>query len=317
MNRLELHLHLEGAAPPDLVRALAAEKKVDLAGLFREDGGYAYGSFPEFLRAYEAAASVIVTPEDYARLTRAVLHELYEGGVAYCEVFTAPSIAAANDLGRWREHCAAIAEAAAGSEVILRTIPTCVRHEGPEVAKATARCAAETAGGIVVGFGMGGDETMGKATDFAWAFDCAREAGLGLTCHAGEFGGPESVREALALGVSRIGHGVRAAEDEALVDRLAEDGIVLEVCPGSNVALGLYPDVRRHPIERLRARGVRVTVSTDDPPFFRTTLAREYEALAEAHDWDDAQFRAINVTAAEAAFCDEDTRAALLKRLEP
>jgi adenosine deaminase len=139
---------------------------------------------------------------------------------------------------------------------------------------------------------------------------------LGLTTHAGEFGGPDSVEDALALGVKRIGHGVRAAEDEALVDRLAEDGVVLEVCPGSNVALGLYPCTDRHPIERLRARGVKVTVSTDDPPFFHTDMTREYEALNAAFGWDEEVFAEVNRTAAEAAFCDAETRARLLARLE-
>jgi adenosine deaminase len=125
------------------------------------------------------------------------------------------------------------------------------------------------------------------------------------------------VRAALRdLGVERIGHGVRAIEDLALVDELAERGTVLEVCPGSNVALGVYPDMRAHPIARLRDRGVRVTVSTDDPPFFHTTMAKEYEALHDAFDWDKGVFAALNQTALDAAFCDADTKTRLRKTLE-
>jgi adenosine deaminase len=124
------------------------------------------------------------------------------------------------------------------------------------------------------------------------------------------------VRDAIRdLGVARIGHGVRAVEDPELVDEIAEKGIVLEVCPGSNVALGLYPTWRAHPIQALRERGVKVTIATDDPPFFHTTMANEYDRLAEAFDWDEGVFRSIAETSAEAAFCDPATRERVLKRL--
>ena len=109
---------------------------------------------------------------------------------------------------------------------------------------------------------------------------------------------------------------MRAIEDLALVDELAERGIVLEVCPGSNVALGVYPDWRSHPIGQLYDRGVKVTVSTDDPPFFHTTMEREFEELHRAFDWDDGVFASLNRTALDAAFCDADTRARIAKLLE-
>ena len=119
-----------------------------------------------------------------------------------------------------------------------------------------------------------------------------------------------------ALNPSRIGHGVRAIEDLALVDELAERGTVLEVCPGSNIALGIYPDWRSHPIGQLHHRGVKVTVSTDDPPFFHTTMAREWDRLAEAFDWDQGVFDGLNRTALDAAFCDAETKDKIAKRLE-
>ncbi|KIT18133.1 adenosine deaminase [Jannaschia aquimarina] len=315
--KVELHLHLEGAAPPEFIRRLADEKHVDLSRIFDTDGAYAYDDFTGFLRCYEAATSVLQTPEDFARLTAEVLERQRDHGVIYTEIFLSPDFCGGRDLSAWRDYLAAIREAARRVDGIsMRGIVTCIRHEGPEKARETAICAAETAGDFVTGWGMGGDERMGKATDFAWAFDCAREAGLGITCHAGEFGGPDSVRDALRLRPSRIGHGVRSIEDDALVDRLAEDGIVLEVCPGSNVALGLYPDIRRHPVERLRARGVPVTISTDDPPFFHTDMSAEYDALSDAFDWDESLFAEIARTAARAAFCDADTRKTLLERLQ-
>ncbi|SDI65537.1 adenosine deaminase [Lutimaribacter saemankumensis] len=318
--KIELHLHHEGAAPPAFIRGLAQEKSVNLAGVFAEDGSYAFRDFAHFLQVYEAATSVLKTPDDYARLTLAVLEQSAEQGVIYCESFLSPDFCGGRDLGAWREYLAAIREAAARAEaqmgITLRGIVTCIRHFGPDKARETALCAAETAGDWIVGFGMGGDETRGKQGDFAWAFDCAREAGLKLTTHAGEFGGPASVAQALDdLRVDRIGHGVRAIEDPALVDRLAATGTVLEVCPLSNIALGLYPQMRAHPVERLRAAGVRVTINTDDPPFFHTSMTREFDALERAFDWDEGVFDQLVHNALDAAFCDDATRGKLAKRL--
>ncbi|WP_306751488.1 adenosine deaminase [Paracoccus actinidiae] len=316
MKKIELHLHLEGAAPAAFIRSLAAEKHADLSGVFDERGDYAYDGFDGFLRCYEAASSVLQTPRDYARLLAEVLERSAEQGVVYTELFVSPEFCGGGDLSAWRDYLAAmaeVAEKARGEGIDSRAILTAIRHFGPDRARKTAICAAETAGAWVTGFGMGGAEAVGRATDYAWSFDCAREAGLGLTCHAGEWRGPDSIRDALALGCSRIGHGVRAIEDPALVRDLAESGITLEVCPGSNVALGLYPDWPAHPIARLADAGLRVTVSTDDPPFFHTTMRHEYDRLADAFGWGDTEFAQINSWAADAAFCDQATRDRLLK----
>ncbi|MGP1355952.1 adenosine deaminase [Roseicyclus sp.] len=320
LPKIELHLHHEGGAPPAFIRGLAKEKGVDLSGIFREDGSYSYRDFWHFLTVYEAATSVLQTPEDYARLTRAVLEESAANGVVYSETFLSPDFCGGGDVGAWREYLHAIRQAADAAErdlgITLRGIVTCIRHFGPERARPIAECAAETAGDWLVGFGMAGDELKGKPSDFLWAFDCAREAGLRITVHAGEWGGAASVRDALdALNPERIGHGVQAIEDLALVDRLAEDGIVLECCPGSNVFLGVFPDWKSHPIERLRERGVKVTVSTDDPPFFGITMTSDYENLARSFGWDEEVFAEVNRTALDAAFCDAATKDKIAKKL--
>lgn len=319
--KIELHLHLEGAAPPAFIRGLGQEKGVNLDGVFAEDGSYLFKDFNGFLRTYEAATKVLQGPEDFYRLTEAVLEQSAAQGVLYTEAFVSPNFCGGGDLVAWKEYLAAISEAAAqaerGSGILMRTIVTCIRHEGPEAAKPDALCAAETAGDFVTGFGMGGAEDVGHQGDFAYAFDMAREAGLRLTTHAGEWGGAASVWEALRdLRVERIGHGVQCIEDPALVDHIIEHGIVLEVCPGSNVALGVASSWDTHPIEALRSRGVKVTVSTDDPPFFHTSLNREYERLSDTFDWDAEIVRQVNVTAAQAAFCDPETRDHLLNKLE-
>lgn len=321
LPKVELHLHHEGAAPPAFIKGMAQEKGVNLNGVFNADGSYAYRDFVHFLSVYEAATSVLKTPEDYARLTKAVLEESAANDLIYSETFLSPDFCGGSDVGAWREYLHAIQEAANEAErdygIILRGIVTCIRHFGPEKAKAAVLCAAETAGDWITGFGIAGDEMKGKPKDFAYSFDMAREAGLRLTAHAGEWGGAQSVADAVNdLRVERIGHGVHAINDLALVDKLVENEITLEVCPGSNVTLGVYPSLAKHPIEKLRERGVKVTVSTDDPPFFHTTMRDEYLNLARTFGWDEAVFTEINETAANAAFCDDETRKRVLKKLE-
>jgi adenosine deaminase len=199
-----------------------------------------------------------------------------------------------------------------------RMIVTGVRHFGVESVEAAARFAARSTHPLVAGFGMAGDERFGDVEDYVRAFDFAREAGLGITVHAGEFGGWESVQAALDhLRPSRIGHGVRAAENANLVKRIAAEGIVLECCPGSNIALGVYDSFANHPLPALRRAGVKVTLNSDDPPHFRTSLAREYEIARTEFKLDDKALLGLTRTAIEAAFVDRKTRAELLARLEP
>ena len=321
LPKVELHLHHEGAAPPKFIQGLAREKAISLDGVFDENGGYAFRDFVHFLSVYEAATQVLKSPEDYARLTTALLEECVANDVVYLESFISPDFCGGGDVIAWREYLHAIQDAAHDMErdhgIILRGIVTCVRHFGPDQAKASARCAAETADDWVVGFGIGGDENKGKLRDFSYSFDMAREAGLHLTAHAGEWGGAASVRDAVEdLNVARVGHGVHAIQDLVLVEKLVETGVTLEICPGSNVALNVYPNLADHPIEKLRQRGVKVTVSTDDPPFFHTTMRDEYLNLAKTFGWDASVFAEINHTAASAAFCDDDTRARVVKALE-
>jgi adenosine deaminase len=320
LPKIELHLHHEGAAPPAFIRGLAQEKGVDISGVFAPDGGYAYKDFWHFLTVYETATSVLNTPEDYARLTRAVLEESAANGVVYSETFLSPDFCGGGDVEAWREYLTAIREEAERAEaelgITLRGIVTCIRHFGPDQARPIAQCAAETAGDWLVGFGMAGDELKGKPGDFLWAFDCAREAGLRITVHAGEWGGrPRCATRSMRCNPERIGHGVQADRGPALVDRIAEDGIVLECCPGSNVTLGVFPSWARHPIQSLRDRGVKVTVSTDDPPFFHTTMTAEYENLAHTFGWDEEVFAEIARTSLDAAFCDAATKEKIAKKL--
>jgi adenosine deaminase len=193
---------------------------------------------------------------------------------------------------------------------------TCVRNYGVEQAEAVARRTAAVPHPYVVGFGIAGDEAGFPPAPFATAFAIARDAGLGCTAHAGEWGGPESIRGALALpGVTRIGHGVRAIEDPALVAELAERGTVLEVCPTSNVVLGVFPDLATHPLRVLHDAGVRVTLNSDDPPYWGASVGGEYELAEQAFGFTPAELEAVTTTAIEASFAENALKTALLGRL--
>ncbi|MGJ8612560.1 MAG: adenosine deaminase [Octadecabacter sp.] len=321
MPKVELHTHIEGCAPPAFIRGLAKEKSIDISGIFNADGTYAYRDFDHFLEVYEAACTTLTGPQEFYRLTKAILEESASHGVVYQETFISPDFCGGGDVGAWREYLDAIEMAANEADrdlgITLKCIATCVRHFGADNAKAAARCAAETAGDFVTGFGMGGAENFGKPADFAYAYDMAREAGLALTSHSGEWGGPDDIRDTLRdLKVTRLGHGINAIKDPALVQQIIDTDVVLEVCPGSNVFLNASGDWADHPIKRLRDAGVKVTVSTDDPPFFGTTMTREFDMLADTFGWNETDFRALNQTALDAAFCDAATRTKIEKRLE-
>lgn len=320
--KTELHLHIEGAAPPDLVRRLAQAKGISTEGLFDAQGGYAWRDFSEFLVAYDVAAAVFTTLDDHRLLAETVLRECAAHGVIHAELAVSSDHTSQGDPVAWGEYLAAVSEGAAAAEaatgITARFISTCIRGLGPERAMASAALAVAGAEGCprLTGLGMAGDERLFKLAEFAPAFERAREAGLGLTVHSGEFGGAAQVREALdALRPDRLDHGVRAAEDPALVARIVEEGVALSVCPGSNVSLGVYPDWASHPIAALIEAGAKVNVSTDDPPFFGTDMTNEYRMLAETFDWGEAALKAVTLAGIEAAFVTEADKAALRAKL--
>ncbi|SDT88772.1 adenosine deaminase [Stappia sp. ES.058] len=317
LPKAELHVHIEGAAPPELVRELAERNGVDVSGIFAEDGSYDWADFTQFLAAYDSASRVFRSPQDYARLAETYLRSIAQEGAIYAELTVSPDHAAASGLS-YADYVGGLAEgigrARAATGIEARMIAVGVRHFGARAVEQVATQVVSHPHPLVTGFGLAGDETEGHPANFARAFRMAAEAGLGLTAHAGETAGAESVMAALDfLQVSRIGHGVRAIEDTVVVERLVRDGIVLEVCPGSNLALGIYGALRFHPVNLLRRAGCRITLNSDDPPFFGTTLAREYESCARTFGWSREQSLDITRTAVAAAFCDEDTRGRLLR----
>lgn len=317
--KAELHCHIEGAASPELVLRQAAKYGADVSS-FIKDGSFVWHDFTSFLAAYDAASSLFRDEEDYARLAETYLTSLARDGAIYSEVFTSPDhaeksglspVAYTNALGE------GMARAKAKTGIEGRMIVTGVRHIGVESIEAAARFAARCGHPLVTGFGVAGDERMGDFEDYVRAFEIAREAGLGITIHAGELCGWESVQAALDhIRPARIGHGVRAIENPDLVKRIAEEGVVLEVCPVSNVELKVFPDFASHPFAKLRAAGCKVTLSSDDPPYFWTSLKKEYEVAKEHFGLSDKDLLGVTRASIEAAFVDRKTKAALLARLD-
>ncbi|MEZ5790000.1 MAG: adenosine deaminase [Nitratireductor sp.] len=316
--KAEIHCHIEGAASPELVARQGGKYGVDITPAIR-DGAYVWHDFTSFLAAYDLAASLFRSREDYALLAETYLTSLASEGAIYSEFFisTDHALSAGLDPADYVEGLGeGIERARANTGIEGRMIATGLRHMGPEAVMRAARWIVDHPHPLVTGFGMAGDERMHHPRDFAGAFDLARDSGLGITVHAGELEGPQSVRDALDyLKPSRIGHGVRSIEDMGLVERIATQGVVLEICPASNIALQVFPDFASHPFRRLEEAGCKVTLNSDDPPHFHTSIKREYEIAAVEFGYGEGELLQFTRNAVEAAFIDGDSKARLLEKL--
>ena len=287
LPKAELHLHLEGAVEPETLHELDPDTPVEE---FRTI--YNYRDFDGFLKAFGAVGKRLRTPEDYALITRRLLARLEEQNVRYAEITLAAGVVL------WKEQefgpiCEAVREAAAASRGQVLWILDAVRQFGVEHAMQVAELAAERVNRGVAAFGIGGSEERGPAEWFTEVFAFAKRAGLRLTAHAGESMGPESVWAALRLGAERIGHGIAAAEDPALMSYLRERDIPLEICITSNLATGVVKRLEDHPIRRLYDAGVPVTLNTDDPAMFGCNLVGEYRLAAQQFGFSEAELRGI------------------------
>ncbi|WP_026480410.1 adenosine deaminase [Ahrensia sp. 13_GOM-1096m] len=317
--KAEIHCHLEGAASPALVESQARKYNVDVSNII-SNGVFVWNDFTQFLKCYDGAADLFRSADDYALLSETYLNELAGDDCIYSEMFISTDHARAIGISE-KDYIDGIAEgmrrAKEKTGIEARMIATGLRHGGPESVLRAAKYVAGNPHPLITGFGMGGDERMHHPKDLAPGFDVARDAGLGITTHAGELVGPQSVRDSLDyIKPSRIGHGVRAIEDPDLVKRLADEQIVLECCPGSNISLKVYDGFEDHPFMALRAAGIPVTLNSDDPPHFHTSLKREYEIGTNEFGLSDVELTQITRTAIKAAFVDEETRKQLLAKLD-
>ena len=317
--KAELHVHLEGTAPPDLIRRIAERNGLELPdGLFAAPDRFAYRDFLDFLDTYDKAASVIRTADDYRDIAYEYLVKCAGERAIYVELTASPDHARLVGLTD-EEHIDGIArgidDAREEAGIEGRILISCVRNFGVESALKVARYAAERPHPYIVGFSMAGDEENFPAGDYAEAFEIASGAGLGCTVHAGEWAGADSVRAGMELPVTRIAHGVRAIEDPGLVEELARRGLALECCPTSNVVLNVFPSYEQHPLPRLRDAGVKVTLGSDDPPYFGASIGGEYRVCSERYGWGDDDLREITRTALKAAFCDETLKEELIQKV--
>ncbi|MBL7478357.1 adenosine deaminase [Legionella bononiensis] len=322
LKKAELHVHLEGSISPDLAVKLAKRNKLTLpSGLIAPDGeSYLSKDFLDFLKVYDTLAAVIKVPQDYYDITFDYLRANALENAIYIEMMYSPDHAERSSGIPSREHLAAIQQAIDDAKdqfnIVGRIINTAVRHFGVEACERVARQAGIDKFPCVTGFGLGGDEAKFPPKLFTRAYQIAADAGLECTVHAGEFDSARGMVEAMEhLPIKRIGHGVNVIHSPETMAMVKDKGIALEVCPTSNIFLGLFKDMNSHPFPKLYDAGIKVSISSDDPPFMSTTLAQEYQRVQESYQYSDKVMNDITKMAIEAAFVDEKTRKELLERI--
>ena len=310
MPKVELHVHLEGTMQPATLLALARRHGVELPA--RDEAGlrewFRFRDFDHFVTIYLTCSSCVQQPEDFQRLVRDFMAEQQRQNVLWSEVhFTiATHVLNGRNGGEIRQALwEAIREGEPGHGIGVRLIPDMVRDVGPKAAEITLGWALEGRHQGVVALGLTGREALYGNDPFRAHFRDAEAEGLHRVAHAGEHAGPVSVRSALEVcHPERIGHGVRAIEDPELVAELAERRMPLEVCPTSNVCLGVAPSIEEHPFDRLRSAGVAVSVNSDDPPMFGTTLTDEYLRLQKAFGYDARDLSGLALAGLEHSFLE-------------
>jgi aminodeoxyfutalosine deaminase len=327
LPKAELHVHHVGSASPAIVSELAMRHPgavpVDPDELRRF---FEFRDFAHFIEVYLAVVDLVRTDEDIRYLTYEIARELATGQqVRYAELTCTPYTSVLPDerdngipIEAYTE---AIEDARMAAErdfgIALRWIYDIPGESGMPAADATLSFATNNRVDALVGFGLGGPEIGVARGQFKPHFDAARRVGLHSVPHAGETTGPETVWDALRiLGAERIGHGTTAAQDPELLEYLAQHGVPLEVCPSSNVATRAVPSLDEHPIRVFRDAGVTVTVNSDDPSMFGTSLNREYEIAAELLELDAPGVTELARAGVRASFAEPEIKGALLEEIE-
>jgi adenosine deaminase len=322
MPKVELHLHLEGSITPRTLLRIAERNNVDLPA--RDEAGVAqlfqYKNFHEFLTVFMVLARSLKRGEDFELLAYELGHHLADQNVRYAEVM----ISAFQYYSRGVDLDEVVQGTAAGFAQAQRERGTRVtiafdygRQFGAETAWKVLEIAVRNLRHGLIGWSIGGDEVNYPPELFAEVFAAARQAGLRLMAHAGEVVGPPSIWGAVdVLGCERLGHGIRSVDDPALIEHLRARGIVLDISPTSNVRTGAVASIEAHPLRQLFDAGVQITLNTDDPTFFSTTLNDEYRLIARVFGFDADELIALVLNGVRATFLPAADKQALLHEFE-
>jgi aminodeoxyfutalosine deaminase len=304
LPKADLHLHLEGSIDPATL--LELRKRHGQEGTLAEmEQLYRYRDFPGFLQAFKTVTEDLQTAEDYELITYQLMKKLKAENVLHAEVYVSVGIC----LYRKQDFAALFEGLERGRDrgerdfgISLLWIFDAVRQFGAEAARPVFELAASYRDRHVVGIGIGGDEQKAPPELFREVYAYAAESGLRLTAHAGEYAGAESVWGALNLRAERIGHGLTAAQDPELVEELATRQIPVEICLTSNLRTGCCPALAEHPARNYFDQGVMITLNTDDPAMFGTSLAREYQLAQQTFAFTDEHLRELARNSFEASF---------------
>jgi adenosine deaminase len=325
LPKAHLHLHFTGSMRHSTLLELATRDGVALPEALVEDWPPQLSAADEkgwfrFQRLYDLARSVLRTEEDVRRLVREAAEDDVADGSRWLEIQVDPSGYAARFGGitAFTELVLdAVTDASTRTGLGMAVIVAANRTRHPLDARTLARLAAQYTGRGVVGFGLSNDERRGRTEDFRAAFGIAERAGLMLVPHGGELLGPRSIRTCLdALHADRLGHGVRVVEDPALLDRVVGQGVTLEVCPVSNVALGVHSDLTSVPLPTLLDAGATVALGADDPLLFGSRLAGQYATMRAAHRLSDVQLAELARMSIRASQAPGETKTVLLREVD-
>ena len=319
---VDLHLHLDGAISVESAKDLAAlqgiaipESEKELVKMLRvsED----CRNLNEFLEKFDFPCSLLQTHEGVRMATSNLLNELKAQGVMYAELRFAPQLCTNQGMTQDEVVQAAIEGLNDVDGIIAQLILCCMRGEGNDEANfENIDVAARYLGKGVCAADLAGAEALFTTDKYADLFAYAREKGVPFTLHAGEADGPESVREAIGYGASRIGHGVRSIEDPELVKLLAEKKIPLEICPNSNVCTVTYPNIEAVPVRQLMEAGVIITINTDDPSVVGTDINKELNDSIKAFNLTKDEVKQLLINSVNSAFADEVTKVKLLEKID-
>lgn len=319
LPKAELHLHLEGTIEPETLVELSHQHDIVPLTLEEAQKLYEYPDFHGFMMAFKAVTQRLLTAADFELIVYRMMERLHRQNVLHAEVYISVGVV------HWRQHEfeplfegieRGRERGAQDFGVSVFWIFDAVRHFGTEPAQKVFELAMRYKDRHVIGVGIGGDERRGPAEPFRALYVDAARNGLRRTAHAGETTGPESMWDALNIGAERLGHGLAAIQDNDLMQVLAERQIPIEICLTSNVRTGCLRDIQQHPVRRMFEEGLLLTINSDDPAMFHTSLTREYEIAQNVFGFTDEHLRELARNSFEASFLPAERKSEVLQHFD-